>query len=244
MSAIANALYLVRKAVANQATGLSFSKLNEGSGIPQGSAHRIVKELVALNIMNFDAANKTYRGGLMLASLGAQILSQYSLREVARPSLETLHDALGQVVTLAIRDGSSGIYIDKIEAVDMGLRLHSEIGKPFPLHCTAMGKILLAHADKATQNAVLGQPLKQITPHTITDPARLEAALADVLAQGYAIDDEEITRGLVCTAAPIFGIGGEIAGALSFTSQKHIFEELGPETIINHVIRAAKQASL
>lgn len=243
MSAISNALFLIQRAVEHQADGLTFTELNEDSGIPQGSAHRLAKELVRLRVLDYDPKRKTYRGGLMLASLGAQVLGQYSLGKVARPALEALQSELGQVVTLGIRDGVTGIYIDKIEARDMGLRLHSEVGKTFPLHCTAMGKVLLAHADESVLKQVIKAKLPALTPNTITDPAELETALTHVRQNGYATDNEEITRGLICTAAPIFGVDGLVAGALSFTCQKHTFAELGPNVIRDRVISAALKAS-
>ena len=243
MSAISNALLLIQRAVEHQADGLNFTALNEDSGIPQGSAHRLAKELVKLRILDYDPKLKTYRGGLMLASLGAQVLSQYSLAKVARPALEALQRDLGQVVTLGTRDGTTGIYIDKIEASDMGLRLHSEVGKAFPLHCTAMGKVLLANADDAIKKQLFRRKLPAMTPYTITDTKKLSAALKDVREKGYAIDDEEITRGFVCTAAPILGIDGSVTGALSFTCQKHLFSELGSDLIRDKVINAALQAS-
>ena len=243
MSSISNALELISKAVAQQATGLTFTELQESTSVPQSSAHRIVKELVKLRILDFDPKGKTYRGGLLLATLGSQVLSEYSLRKIARPSLERLHDDLGQVVTLGIRDGASGIYIDKIESSEMGYRLHSEIGKSFPLHCTAMGKILLAHADIDTQKKLLRKKMSAMTPQTITDPQELQKALERVLEDGYAIDNEEITRGLICVAAPIFGIDQTVIGALSFTCQKYMFAELKQTTIVEKVKSAAKFAS-
>lgn len=243
MSAIANAILLIQKTIAHQAEGVNFTELNEGTNIPQGSAHRIVKELVALKVLDYDHKRKTYRGGLMLAALGAQVLEHYSLRDIVRPRLETLHSALGHIVTLGIRNGAHGIYIDRISGSDMRLRLHSEIGKAFPLHCTAMGKVLLAYADEDVQRSVLQSDLPAITPNTITDPARLEKELATVKDQGYALDNEEITRGLICTAAPIFGVGGEVVGAISFTCQKHTFEELGLEVILERVVETATQSS-
>lgn len=243
MSAVANAILLISKVVEHQAEGLTFTALNEGSGIPQGSAHRIVKELVDLRVLDYDPQRKTYRGGLMLASIGAQVLSHYDLRKASRQSLESLHSELGNVVTLGIRDGLTGIYIDKIEAAGMGLRLHSEIGKTFPLHCTAMGKVLLAFDDEKYQRQIMKTKLQALTPKTITDPAQLKAALTEIAKCGYAIDDEEITRGLICTAAPIFGVDGTVAGALSYTCQKHIFAEQGQARIIEKVIRAGAMAS-
>lgn len=243
MSAISNAILLIQAAVEHQGDGVNFTALNQDTGIPQGSAHRIVKELVDLRILDYDPVRKTYRGGLKLASLGAQVLSHYDIRTTARQSLETLHRQLGSVVTLGIRNGTNGIYLDKIESDDMGLRLHSEIGKTFPLHCTAMGKVLLAFADEGVQAKVWKKKLPALTPNTITDAAALRQALIEVKQNGYAIDNEEITRGLICTAAPIFGLEGSIVGALSFTCQKYIYEEQGPDKIIAKTIKAAESAS-
>ena len=243
MSSLSNALELITKAVAQQARGLTFTEIQESTNVPQSSAHRIVKELVKLRILDFDPKRKTYRGGLLLATLGSQVLSEYSLRKIARPSLERLHDNLGQVVTLGIRDGSSGIYIDKIESSDMGYRLHSEVGKTFPLHCTAMGKILLAHADNDTQKKVLRKKLNAMTPQTITEPLKLQNALERVLEDGYAIDNEEITRGLICVAAPIYGVNQTVIGALSFTCQKHMFADLKQTVVVEEVKSAAKYSS-
>jgi len=243
VSSISNALKLITQAVAEQATGLTFTELQERTNVPQSSAHRIVKELVKLRILDFDPTAKTYRGGLLLATLGSQVLGEYSLRKTARVSLERLHDDLGQVVTLGIRDGISGIYVDKIESSEMGYRLHSEVGKIFPLHCTAMGKVLLAHADIDTQRKVLRKKLPPMTPQTITKPKDLQSALDRILIDGYAIDNEEITRGLICVAAPIYGVDQSVIGALSFTCQKHLFAELKRETIVEKVKSAAEYAS-
>ena len=99
----------------------------------------------------------------------------------------------------------------------MVIRLHSEIGKSFPLHCTAMGKVLLAFSDAATIGKVTRRKLRSFTPNTITDGKRLREELEHVAQQGYAVDREEITRGLVCIAAPVYGINGNVEAAISCT---------------------------
>ena len=123
----------------------------------------------------------------------------------------------GAVATLGIRDGEQGIYIDKIEPTDFVIRLHSEVGKSFPLHCTAMGKVLLAHSDNATTKRVTKRKLESYTQITITDGKALREELKAVVANGYAVDREEITRGLVCVAAPVYGVDGSVAAAMSCT---------------------------
>jgi len=244
MSAVGNAFNIIDCVVEHQADGLSFTQIFEKLELPRSSAHRLLKELTALNMLTYEAETKTYRGGLSLASLGAQVTSHFDVRHNSRPALKALHDALGYVVTLSICGEGSGIYIDKIEARDFGIRLHSEIGKSFPLHCTAMGKIHLAYGDQALRNQVLQSGLEAYTEATIITPATLTAELTRVRAQGYAIDNEEITRGLTCISAPIYGLRGEVIAALSLTAPSHIYEDGIPDKVIQTVRDYAAKASL
>jgi len=165
LSSLGNAFKIIELVVEHQAEGLSFTQILQESGLPRSSS-------------------------FSLAALGAQVISNFDIRQNSRPALKALHDALGYVVTLSICGEENGIYIDKIEARDFGIRLHSEIGKSFPLHCTAMGKIHLAYGNKTLRDKVLTSKLEAFTEATITAPAKLTDELERVREQGYAIDDE------------------------------------------------------
>ena len=244
LSSVGNAFKIIELVVEHQAEGLSFTQILQKSELPRSSAHRLLKELTALNILTHEAETKTYRGGFSLAALGAQITSNFDIRQNSRPALKALHDALGYVVTLSICGEDSGIYIDKIEAQDFGIRLHSEIGKSFPLHCTAMGKIHLAFGPESLREHILKSEMEAFTEATITTPATLTEELKRVRVQGYAIDDEEISRGLTCIGAPIYGIGGDVIAALSLTAPSHVYENGIPDSVIDAVREHAQQASL
>jgi DNA-binding IclR family transcriptional regulator len=209
--------FRVLEAVTRVRQGLTFSEVVDATGIPKASAHRLLAELVDLSALSFDEATRRYQGGLLLAGLGASVTANYDVRRIVRPHLEKLQLLAGAVATLGIRDGEQGIYIDKIEPTDFVIRLHSEVGKSFPLHCTAMGKVLLAHSGNATIKRVTKRKLEPYTQNTITDGKALREELKTVVANGYAVDREEITRGLVCVAAPIYGIDGSVAAAMSCT---------------------------
>lgn len=224
--------------------GLTFSQAAAASGVPKASAHRLMRELVTLGALDYQRASRRYRGGMQLARLGARVLADHDFRSVARPHLQALQAATGHVATLGILDDGDGVYIDKIDSGDFGIRLHSEIGKRFPLHCTAMGKMLLAHADRETQRRALGRKLRVFTENTISTPARLRRALDEALAQGYAVDREEITRGLICVAAPVFGADGNVEGAMSATLPAHAAGASQLPTLIDAVCRHAAAASL
>ena len=244
MSSIANAFVILEHVVAEQTQGLSFTQILNRSQLPRSSAHRLLKELTALGILTYEPETKTYRGGFSLAALGAQVTSNLDIRQACRPALKALHDALGNVVTLSICGEDSGVYIDKIEPQDFGLRLHSEIGKSFPLHCTAMGKIHLAHGSEALWSRVCHR--RSGGPHGghHYEARRLIAELERVRVQGYAIDDEEISRGLTCIGAPIFGLNGDVIAAMSLTAPSHIYEDGIPDAVLQTVLAHAKQRRL
>jgi DNA-binding IclR family transcriptional regulator len=243
VSAITKGFQIVEAVAAAGSSGLAFARIVENTGIPKASAHRLLRELVELSALTFDPDTRKYRGGLLLARIGASVTGHYDLRTIARPFLQALHDEFGHVATLGIRDDDSGIYIDKIEATDFGLRLHSEIGKSFPLHCTAMGKVLLSHAESSVIRRVLNRKLEAFTSNTITNSTQLRSELRQVKKQGYAIDNEEITRGLVCVAAPIFGVDGKVAGAMSCTVPSYISDEQSLTIRIEKVRQLAEMAS-
>ncbi|MDX1516006.1 MAG: IclR family transcriptional regulator [Woeseiaceae bacterium] len=235
--------FRILEAVTAAGSGLTFSEIVDETGIPKASAHRFLRELVALSALVYDDATRQYRGGLLLAGLGASVTQNYDIRRIARPHLEALHEQTGSVATLGIRDGEKGIYIDKIEPSEFVVRLHSEIGKSFPLHCTAMGKVLLAYGDASTVAKVTRRKLRAYTAKTITDGKVLRQELESIAARGFAVDREEITRGLVCVAAPIFGVDGQVDSAMSCTISSFEASSGKLDTITEHVVRCAGAAS-
>jgi IclR family acetate operon transcriptional repressor len=113
-----------------------------------------------------------------------------------------------------------------------------------PAHCTALGKALLAHLPEAEVDAIIAaRPLVALTPRTLTDPAALAAALATVRAQGYAVDDEERTPGVICIAAPIRDHGGAVAAAVSVAGPAARLRQAGIERLAEIVREAAAAMS-
>jgi len=243
MSAIGNGFKIIDAVTAAGNSGLPFAEIVAATDLPKASAHRLLKELVELSALMFDAPTRQYRGGLLLARIGASVTANYNLRDAVRPFLQALHDEFGHVATLGILNDVNGTYIDKIESSGFGPRLHSEIGKSFPLHCTAMGKILLSHSNATTVRRVTSRKLKSFTPNTITNANKLRHELKQIAANGFAVDDEEITRGFVCIAAPVFGVDGNIAGAISCTLPSYLRQDRGLQAEIDAVCELASQAS-
>lgn len=243
MSALGKGFAIIEAVTAAGPPGLPFMRIVEMTGLPKASAHRLLRELVGLSALQLDPVTRHYRGGMLLARVGAAVMADFDLREAARPHLQALHEETGHVATLGLQHELVGVYLDKIESHGFGIRLHSEIGKPFPLHCTAMGKVMLSQAEPALVERLLAAGLDAYTARTLTDAGQLLRELETVRSSGYAIDREEITRGLVCVAAPVYGIDGEIAGAMSCTFPSYILEERSIDAEIEAVRRHARRAS-
>ncbi|MCH9693581.1 MAG: IclR family transcriptional regulator [Gammaproteobacteria bacterium] len=243
MGSTTKSFQLIQAVIDTGSSGATFSEAVRASSVPKSTAHRLLNELIDIGVLRYDSESKTYFGGLQLARLGSAVAAGYDLRKIARPHLESLNERTGHTATLGIRDSDHGIYLDKVESRNSGIRLHSEVGKAFPLHCTGIGKVLLSLVPADELRQALRGKLESFTNRTITDKTLLRSELKQIREQGYAIDDEEITRGMVCVAAPVFDPNGNIAGALSCTFPTWIRDEHGIENEIAAVRHAASSAS-
>jgi DNA-binding IclR family transcriptional regulator len=93
------------------------------------------------------------------------------------------------------------------------------VGGELPLHATGVGRVLLAFAPEQVTDEVVSSGLPALTRHTVTDPVRLRAALAEVRRTGVAVTREEMTLGTCSVAAPVRGAGGEVIAALSIVTR-------------------------
>jgi DNA-binding IclR family transcriptional regulator len=191
----------------------SLSELARRTGLPLPTAHRLVGELVRWGGLERGADGR-YRVGLRLVEIAALCPRGIGLRDVALPFMEDLYEATHQNVQLAVRDGTDGVYIERI-AGRQAVPVLTRVGAHWPLHATGVGLVLLAHAPPDVQEAVLAGPLAAFTPFTVTDPAGLRRALAEVRRTGFALSDRQITDDAFSVGAPVMGPGGSCVAALS-----------------------------
>lgn len=157
---------------------------------------------------------ETYRRfslGLRIVGLANSILEDFDIRKIARPQLDRLGAETKETVHLGVMDGSEMVYLDKVESIHP-VRMYSRIGARAPLHCTGVGKVLLAYT------AVEEWPeldLRRYTDRTIVDRDDLIAAGADIRRRGWGWDEEEHERGVRCIAAPVFGPDRRAMAAVS-----------------------------
>ncbi|WP_166135793.1 IclR family transcriptional regulator [Nocardioides ochotonae] len=194
---------------------LSLAELVRRTGLHKATAHRLARDLVANRLLDrVEPGGYRLSGGLF--ELGMRASVERSLLEVAMPFLQDLYERTHETVHLGVREGTEVVYVAKIGGHRQAVA-PSRTGGRMPLHCTAIGKALLAHADPALRQQVLTGPLERRTPRTVVAPGLLQRQLEAVLETGVAFEHEESAPGLTCVAAPVLVRGTEAVAAISVT---------------------------
>ena len=198
--------------------GLSLGDLAREAGLPKGTTHRLVSSMAYFDFVRQDAITKNYQLGFKLVYLGELLLSQIDLRSEARPYLIHLSELIEETIHLVVLAGNKALYIDKVDlhTKSSGLQMISRLGSRIDLHCSSVGKVLLAFMEDREADAIISESgLPGRTANTITDPAVLKTHLESIRKNGYAIDDEENEEGIRCVAAPVLNGGGRVVAAMS-----------------------------
>lgn len=194
---------------------LPLAELARRTGLPKSSLSRVANDLVGHRLLDRVETGYRLSGGLF--ELGMRAAVERTLLEVAMPFLQDLYERTHETVHLGVREGTEVVYVAKIGGHRQA-RTPSRTGGRMPMHCTAIGKVLLAHAEPELRSSVLAGPLERRTPRTVVAPGLLEQQLATVLESGLAYEREESTPGLLCVASPVLDTDGQSAvAAISVT---------------------------
>lgn len=241
LSSVANSIELL-KVFSDEEYELGISSLAKRLGLAKSTVHRLATTLVRADMLEQDRESGKYRLGLALFELGSMVRRNMDVVAEAKPYLKLVMEKTGETVHLGILDHSSVLYINKIET-RQAIRMNSNIGGRAPVHCTALGKAILAFQDAETIDAVIAHGLAALTPKTITDPDLLKQELATVRARNYAIDDEEIEIGLRGVAAPIRSHTGDVFAALSIAGPVQRMTKKVVASYVPDVMAAAEAVS-
>lgn len=192
-------------------SSLGVTRIARELGLSKAVVHRILQSLAGRELVALDPVSREYRLGPAVAALGARALRDSDLRSAALPLLRRLRDELGETATLSTPVPHGRVYLDQVIGTHE-ITMSVELGRRFPLHAGSSGKCMLAFLDAT---AVLAEPLEALTPTTIVDPDALRAELARIRERGFAASAGERQRDAGSVAAPVFGVSGEVVGAIS-----------------------------
>jgi DNA-binding IclR family transcriptional regulator len=214
-SAAALRAFAILETVAGAGRPVSMSEIVEALRLPKPTVYRLLGLLEQALLVQREPSSKRYSIGPRASRFALDALTNSATRGARHAILQRLVDDIGETCNFTILDGAEVVYLDRVETA-WPLRMNLQTGSRVPLHCSASGKLLLAHLPRAARQRLLERlPLERFTDHTLTTRARLERELERIRAAGYATDDEEYITGLVCVAAPVRIARGRVAAAVA-----------------------------
>ncbi len=209
---------LVIEALASSPSPLTAGQLSRQLKLSRPTLYRILGTLTEREFVTRDEESPLYRLSFKLLDLGQRVLDQADMLDVARPALRKLSARCRETVHLAIPEGGWMVYLDKLEGTGPFCTF-SRPGGRVPMHCTALGKAVLAHLSPQRVRAILARRgLTRYTPRTVAALPALERELAQVLRQGFAVDDVEFEEGVRCVGAPVLDYRGIPIAAISVSA--------------------------
>lgn len=208
----------VLQLVADSSEPLNVSALMRASGYPRPTVHRIVAGLLAERLLVENMRTASLALGPRLIQLASRSWGRSELRLAAVDELKCLRDITGETVHLAVPNGTSMVYIEKLESPS-AVRMASRIGTSVSLHATAVGKAYLAALDASALEPLLNNlPLPRYTANTAIDLATLRTQLQVTRERGWSVDNEENEAGIFCFGAVIQGSRGIPVAAISVST--------------------------
>ena len=203
--------------VAKSQKPLSLAEISKGLDIPKSSAFDILHTLVHKNFLSVNEEAKTFQLDIKSFEIGNAYLSRSHVHSVAQPYLKEISLQTGETAFLAVPNKDRLVYLDKVEGKSP-TRTTCTIGDRNHMHCTGLGKAMLASMPMDKVRAITGEgALPKHTDHTITDFRQLTAELAEIRKRGYSTDNCEDNDFVFCIGAPILDHAGICLGAISIS---------------------------
>ena len=196
---------------------LGVTDIAKALGLHKSTASGLIQTLEINGYLEQNPDNRKYRLGLKLVERASVLLNQIQIRDIAMPYLEELHSWCDEAISLAVRDGTHVVYIERLLS-SQALGMRTEVGKRASVHSTALGRAILSRLpDSELHQIAYSMNLYPITQHTITAPEALIEDIRESRERGFAIDDEENELGARCVSAAIMNHLGEPVAAISIS---------------------------
>jgi IclR family transcriptional regulator, pca regulon regulatory protein len=215
VEALARGLQLLESFTA-LSPSIGLSELSRRSGLGKRTTYRLAKTLQTLGYLAQDPSTKMYSPSLRVLDLGFTVLESLELRHRARPFLDELSRRTHEFVSLGVLDGMQIVMVDTLKPAGITVGVQTYVGWRDPAHASSHGKVLLAWlSDEALKVLYPEEALEARTERSITSLSRLKAELAQVRARGFAINDEESSKGVRSVAAPVRDRTGKVVGSVN-----------------------------
>lgn len=194
--------------------GMTLSELARQAGYPISTTHRLLSSIAREEFAVLDDERR-WNLGLRMFELGQRVLHARGFAGVATPVLQRITRQTGESTLMSVLEHEQQLYVHYVEGTHQ-VRITGEPGRRGPLHCTAMGKCLIAFAPRDRREQLLNElELPPVGAKTITDRERFRAEVEEVRRRGYAIADEEHEEGIRAIGVPVLDPGGIAVASIS-----------------------------
>jgi DNA-binding IclR family transcriptional regulator len=241
LSSVANSIRLLTS-FSGEEDELGITTLANRLRLAKSTVHRLAATLTSAGFLEQNGETGKYRLGVALFELGALVRRRMDVANEARPKLRELLEKTGETVQLGIVDHYSVLYVYEMES-PRAIRMAAAVGARAPLHCTAVGKVLLAFQPQDYVKAVVERGLTAYTQKTLTKRDAVLEMLEEVKSHDHAVDDEESESGLRAVAAPVRNHTGAVIAALGVAAPVQRMSKKIMHTCVPSVISTANAVS-
>lgn len=201
------------------------TEIAERLGLYKSNVHDIMSTLNVMNYLEKDSDTERYKLGMQVFALSRAMGEAFSIIKIALPYMQELANISDERVYLAIGHDREIIYLEATYPAESVNLMRSILGERAKMHCTGLGKAMLANLPEEIQEEYLTQELQSYTENTITQADKLRQELTATKQRGYAIDNMEHEFGVKCVAMPIFDKSRSVYAAISVSGLAVNFTE-------------------
>ncbi|MED9904928.1 MAG: IclR family transcriptional regulator [Lachnospiraceae bacterium] len=213
-------------------------------GINKSTVCKIMLVLQEYGYVVKNPLTSKYHLGNKFITFSTKVMSEMKIRDVAKPYIDKLAEITGETINLAIISGTKTMYIEVVNSGENVVQISNQIGKLENMHCTSVGKALLAFSPKEFVDEVLAtEGLPPVNENTITSAEVFLAELEEVRRRGYAIDERESLPDVMCVGAPILDYSGMAIASISISGYVGRLNEEKWNEFCRIIVNTAKKIS-
>ncbi len=217
-------------------------EISKSLDLNKATVHRLLTSLIMLGYVNQNQETSKYRSTYKLCFLSTQILENNDVVSLCKPYLKKIAEYTNETVHLVKLIDDKAVYIDKVEASANSIRLISRIGKTIPLYCSGVGKALMAYMPNDKIIKIFNESeIISYTNNTIVDIDTLLKTIETIRKNGYALDNEEMEKGVKCVAVAMHDFNSKPSYAFSVSAPKDRMTASNIARYANYLIEIKKE---
>ncbi len=202
--------------VASSQSELSIQDVADHLKTDKVTAYRMLVTLYNAGYLVKNEETKRYRLSYKVVSLCRNLLAENEVTNLIMRTLKDLSQKTQETLHYSVLDGHEAVLIHRVKGSQL-VNVDFQIGDRSSLHCTSIGKVLLAYQEPGIIDRVVDAGLKRYASRTIVDPEAFRKELRKIKVEGYGLDDHEFADNMRCIAVPVFENGGVVRSGISIS---------------------------